>query len=97
MQLFFREGFNCLDSGFPGAPGHVGDFLSLYLSNIVRLVLFSVSKLFCVNAMPSHHEKNKYPGAPGMQMLQIQAHPYSLARLVLVYNRFPLFPNGMCA
>ena len=28
----------CLDSGFPGAPGQVGDFLSFYLSNIVRFV-----------------------------------------------------------
>ena len=38
MQLLFREGFNCLDTGFPGAPGHVGDFLNFYLSNIVRFV-----------------------------------------------------------
>ena len=38
MQLFLREGFNCLDSGYPGVLGHVGDFLSLYLSNIVRFV-----------------------------------------------------------
>ena len=38
MQLFFREGFNCLVNGCPGAPGHVGDFLSSYLSNIVRFV-----------------------------------------------------------
>ena len=29
---------SCLDSGFPGAPDHVGDFLCFYLSNIVRFV-----------------------------------------------------------
>ena len=83
MQLFFREGFNYLDGGFPGAPGHVGDFLCFYFSNFEHCTI-CVSKLFRVHAMPSHHEKNKFPGAPGMQMLQVQAHLYSLARLVFV-------------
>ena len=35
---FGKVSTNYLDSGLPGAPGPVGDFLSFYLSNIVRFV-----------------------------------------------------------
>ena len=82
----------CLDSGFPGAPGQVGDFLSFYLSNIVRFVFQD-----CFVFMPCQVIMRKNPRAPGTQMLQVQAHLYSLARLVFAYNRFLLIPNGMCA
>ena len=81
MQLFFREGFNCLDSGFPGTSGHMGDFLS---SSLWKIELFVFQSCFLF--MPSHREKKKFPGAPGLQILQVQAHLYSLARLVFVYN-----------
>ena len=85
MLLFFREGFNCLDSGFPDFPA--------------RRITWVIGGafIFRIHAMPNHHEKNNFPGAPGMQMLQVQAHSYSLARLVFVYNHFPWFPNGMRA
>ena len=68
--------------------GHVGDFLSFYLSIIVRFVFQN-----CFAFMPCQVIMGKNPGAPGLQML----HLYSLARVVFAYTRFPWFRNGMCA
>ena len=57
MQLFCREGFNYLDSGFPGVLGHVVDFLSFYISNTVRFVfqncfVFMLCQIIFINVKP---------------------------------------------
>ena len=71
--------------------------LASILAFIFRTLYDLCFKIGLLHAMPSHHEKNIFPGGPGVQMLQVQAHSYSLGRLVFVYNSFPLFPKGMCA
>ena len=46
MQLFFREGFNCLDNGIPGAPGHVGDFVFSFEHFSINHVRFVFQNYF---------------------------------------------------
>ena len=78
-------------------PAHrVTWVISLALSSLWKIELFVFQS--CVLFMPSHREKKKFPG-PGLQILQEHIctllHAWSL--FTTIYNRFPLFPNGMRA